>query len=108
MSNEQITTKFKPAPGYILAKPMTREELHNSSLALPQSAKDGNDSVGVAKVIECGAVRTIDDNKEWLGEDLAVGDLIAYMPYTDVIIMEGFDKLSIVPYKQIVATRKGE
>lgn len=85
---------------------MTREELHNSSLAIPESAKGVNDSVGIAKVIECGAIRTIDDQKEWLGDSIEVGDLIAYMPFTDVIILQGFEKLCIVPYKQIVATRK--
>ncbi len=103
---KQPSFTFHPAPGYILAKPLTREELsrNNSKLSLPDSAGKEKDSVGIARVIECGKVRVTDiGSEEWEGPKLKAGDLIAYMPFTDAIIMNGFDKQNLVSYRNIMA-----
>lgn len=66
------------------------------------------DSVGVAEVIECGVNREVNGPKntslrEWRGVDLKPGDLIAYIPFTDAILMDGFEKRNLVPYTNIMA-----
>ena len=109
----QNDNKFHPVPGYVLARPLEKEELQQSSLSMPGSAKDKTDSVGIAEVIECGTNRTEitvtgHEVAEWRGEPLAVGDHIAYMPFTDVLIdTENFKKHVLVAYTSIRAVKKG-
>lgn len=109
--SEQEKPQFKPAPGYILAKPLTREELAKSSslLALPDDVGKEKDSVGIAEVLECGHLVAehigLDSEGGVPAEllDLKPGDLVAYMPFTDAIIMDGFEKHNIIAYKNIMA-----
>lgn len=94
---------FKPSPGFVLARPLKREELHGkSSLAMPDGVANEKDAVGIAEVVELGKQKDKDPDLM-----LEPGDLIAYMPYTDVIIMDGFEKRNLVAYKNIVAIAKG-
>ena len=105
MSTEQ-TNHFRPAPGFVLARPLKKEEQQQSTLSMPGSAKDKTDSVGVAEVIECGAIRTIDGQVEFEYK-LEPGDIIAYMPFTDVLIDAGsFEKNCLVGYTSIRAIKK--
>ena len=111
---EAKSPEFHPAPGFILGKPLTREEVSNTktTLKLTDAAGKEKDSVGIARVIELGWPRTgyykgsQYQGPDWLGEKLEVGDLVAYMPYTDVIILDGYEKRNIIPYEKIVATAK--
>lgn len=81
----------------------------SSSLSLPDDVGKEKDSVGVAEVVKCGLNRIDEHNQaEWLGEPIEPGDLVAYMPFTDVIIPDGFKKLNLVKYSSILAVAKGE
>lgn len=113
--SKKSTLAFQPAPGFVLAKPLSREEVSNltTSLALPDKTGKEADSVGIAQVIACGDVRKTRTGWEWPTEDgnpsaykryaLMPGMLIAYIPFTDAIIMDGFDKHNLVPYRSIMA-----
>lgn len=119
--SEQTKPKFHPAPGYILAKPLTREELAKSStsLDLPDNAGKEKDSVGVARVLELGGagpeeLRTIAlmvklataksyPKAGTAYGNLKVGDLVAYMPFTDAIILDGYEKLNLIAYRNVMA-----
>lgn len=111
-STENIVVKsdnqFHPAPGFIFARPLKREELNSGAFSLPDNASNIHDSVGIAEVIECGQIRTINGELEWTGVELAVGDLVGHMPYTDAIIEIDLKKYSILPYDKIWAVRKGQ
>lgn len=119
--------KFQPAPGFILAKPMSVEELKSqdstSLLSLPDSASKEKDSVGIARVVAMGgtplevAVAIADISSKvgvdqessnmWSLASLKPGDLIAYIPYTDAIIMVGIEKHNLVPYRNVMAVMQG-
>ena len=76
----------------------------STSLKLPDNVSKEKDSVGVARVVECGPIRsTLDDGPEWTGVKLSPGDLLAYIPFTDAILMDGYEKLNLVPYRNIMA-----
>jgi hypothetical protein len=111
--SEQKKPEFHPAPGYILGKPLTREELAKSStsLSLPDNVGKEKDSVGIAEVLECGNPGTdiAHDGvgySRWEGEDLSPGDLVAYIPFTDAIIMDGYEKRNLIAYKNIMAVSR--
>lgn len=120
---EAVKPEFHPAPGYVLAKPMTREELAKSStsLVMPDNAGKEKDAVGVATVIETGPMDlelamklgklpllSKADKAMLFGvlQGIEPGDLIAYMPFSDMIIMDGFEKRNLVSYKAICAVAK--
>ncbi len=111
------TLDFEPATGYVIARPITREDLNKSSgssLQMPDSIGKVSDSVGVAEVIKCGPVEqtfdaegmTMAEVAERLKSPVEVGDLIAFMPYTDKILEVGMTKYSVVAYKQIMAYKR--
>lgn len=106
---------------------MTREELaeQSTSLSLPDNAGKEADSVGIAKVIAIGAqpldpfvaAALLGKPEEYSKEDrsniardyrinVEVGDLIAYTPFTDAVIMEGYTKYNLVAYRDIRAYSK--
>lgn len=110
---------FHPAPGYILAKPLTRDEVSNmtTSLSLPELAGKEKDAVGVARVIELGPMDLDTQIKAQKNKSpgltaldmydlVAPGDLVAYMPFTDMIILHGYEKRNLVAYKNVVAIAK--
>lgn len=124
---------FKPAPGYIIGKPLKREELaqRQGGLALPDSVGKEKDSVGVAEVLLVGepdlatvaAVSGVLERVAAAGDELLdgivkqlkvsspevrVGDLVAYIPFTDAIIMEGFEKRNVIAYKNVVAVARAD
>lgn len=116
--SKKIDIAWEPAPGYVLCRPVKREELQKSSgLELPDSAGKVSDAVGVGEVIECGdptyadlieadkaAELTINVKSIW--SRISPGDLIAFMPYTDKLLEIDLKKYSVVAYKQIMAVRK--
>lgn len=111
---------WQPAPGFILCRPVEREELQNTSgLALPDSVGKVSDSVGVGEVIKTSLLLPKDiiewlDMLKGLGEpekphhytDIKPGDLIAWMPFTDSIIEINLKKYSLVGYDKVRAVRK--
>lgn len=112
---------YQPAPGYILGKPLSREELaaKSTSLALPSNTGREKDSVGIAEVLALGGaghaeLETIALMVKLASEPLApasgtaygnikVGDLVAYMPFTDAVILDGYDKLGLIAYRNVMA-----
>lgn len=126
MTNSPKSPVFHPAPGYLLCKPLTREDLSSlsTSLALPDNVGKESDAVGVAEVLENGglelgtvlALRRLSKFSKDLGIDignardlkhphlkLKAGDLVAYMPFTDMIIMDGYEKRALISWDKIVA-----
>ncbi len=115
---------WEPAPGSVLVKPVKREELAalynrgGSNLSLPDKVGKVSDSVGVGRVIKLGAPARVLDASEAISQQeaqqlyhasqlgLQVGDYIAYMPYTDLLIEIDGVKYALVEYKNIRAVRK--
>lgn len=105
---------YEPAPGYVLCRPLKAEATTASGLKLPDTytKKDAN----IAEVIKPGENRLLISQpnhegqvasvKEWMGAPLDEGDIIAYRPYTDIEVEEGYDKLVFVPYSEIVAVKR--
>ena len=103
MPKQATPQTFHPAPGYILGRPVTREEISKSTnkLLMPDAVGKLKDSVGIAEVLELGD-KLKDDS---VTIELKPGDLIAYIPFTDAIIEEGSVKHNLVPYKNVMAIR---
>lgn len=75
--------------------------------------------MGIAEVVELGGagpaeLETIELMVKLAGEQLApasgtaygnikVGDLVAYMPFTDAIILDGYSKLNLIAYRNVMA-----
>lgn len=114
---KQPIIDWEPAPGFVLIKPVTREEmaaLYNrngaSSLSLPDKVGKVSDSVGVGKVVLRGKL-AYDANvpmAETAGAMVEDGDYIAFMPYTDLRIEIDGVKYALVEYNKIRAVRKGQ
>lgn len=115
---------WEPAPGYVLCKPMKREEmaaLYNraggSNLSLPDRVGKVSDSVGTGRIVKAGPV-SLEYAKLIKELDITMatmhsmqpkpGDYIAWMPYTDQLIEIDGQKYSLVGYDKIRAVRKGE
>ncbi len=100
---------FKPAPGFVMAKPLKAEEVTVSGLRLPieMTKRDAN----IAEVLEAGLSRYSEKDEQiydhWPLPPLEHGDIIAYRPYTDVEVEEKFEKMVFVAYEQIVGWKKG-
>ena len=99
------TPSFRPSPGYCMVKPLSKSEVSDTSFALPDTAKDTLDSLGVGRIISLGAVRNKDGEPEY-SEPLNIGDVVAYMPFQDVILEEQFTKFSLVAYTSIRAVKE--
>lgn len=122
---------WDPAPGCLLVKVLKREELAalyskagGNNLSLPDRAGKVSDSVGVGCVIKAGSVsmaqvkdeifapadlvtlEMIDAARAAASFDVEVGDYVAFMPYSDLIIEIDGTKYSILQYTSIRAVRK--
>lgn len=110
-----------PIPGFVLCRAIKREELQksDSKLTLPDRVGKVSDSVGVGEVIATSlmlpnAVVEWLDMLNKLGEpekphfytDIKPGDLIAWMPFVDMVIEIKLKKYSLVPYDKVRAIRK--
>lgn len=100
MPDKPLVVDFKPAPGYILGRPVSREELSQSTtaLALPDQVGKLKDSVGIAEVLLLGKLK--DDDP---AITLKPGDLVAYIPFTDAVIEQGYHKRNVIPYRNVMA-----
>ena len=97
---------FDPAPGYIAVKPLKQEETLGSGLKLPPSMTDKDANIG--EILAIGDVRKNETGElEWLGGKLEIGQIVAYRPFSDIIVEIQLQKVSYVAYDQIVATKKG-
>ena len=130
---QQPIIDWDPAPGYLLCKPLKREELAalydragGSNLSLPDKVGKVSDSVGAGIVIKLGPVASTadgwqfpvdvkisntDPNQQFTDAmpiGLQPGDYIAWMPFTDQLIEIDGVKYSLVGYDKIRAVRKGE
>lgn len=133
-ADKKLIIDFNPTPGHLLIKPLKREEvaaLYNrgksSNLSLPDNVGKVSDSVGIGRVIKLGwvdidltvklskinvaeSIVSVADRKEAVKNytlaDLAVGDYVAHMPYTDLIIEIDGVKYSLLPYDKVWAVRK--
>ena len=123
---------WDPASGFLLCKPLKREELARlynrdaGSLQLPDRMGKVSDSVGAGQVVKLGG-RSVEDKKleheyhtmlkagsakvtimPGMLDQIKVGDYVAWMPYTDQLIEIDGVKYSLVGYDKIRAVRKGD
>lgn len=132
MSNQKPKIDWEPAPGYVLIKPLDREELNrslpgSSTLKMPDDMEKVSDHTGVGEVVKTGCVGPAEvafmrDVFEMMGSvpkgskvvgdvedlkfDINPGDLIAFMPYTDKLLEIGIEQYSLVGYRQIMGVLK--
>lgn len=108
-----ILDEFEPAPGFLIGRPVKREELQSQGgLSLPSSVGKVSDSVALAEVLKVGAVRKVDGEYEYPTSgmldhpDLEVGDIVGYMPYTDKLLEIDLENYAVVAYKQIMLIKR--
>lgn len=123
---------WEPTPGHLLIKPLKREEVASelygkdskNSLSLPDNMGKISDSVGVGRVIKMAypSAETVKVANEampadlelalpmlhkWVHKGLEVGDYVAFMPYTDLLIEIDGAKYSLIEYSRIRGVRNG-
>jgi co-chaperonin GroES (HSP10) len=113
MTETNQLNNWQPVLGYVLCKPLKREELNRQSdkddLELADGTGKVSDSVGVGRVIQLGPDSIVDNKLMGAATfGVRVGDLIAHMPYVDKLIEVDGEKFSLVAYKQIMGIMKAE
>lgn len=122
----KINIDWEPAPGYVLCRPVDREELQTmgkSSLVMTDDVGKVSDHVGVGEVLKVGGPGATELKFIKLSRELKAagpsaldpvvklgnlqhGDLVAFMPYTDKLLEVDMSKYSLVRYDQIMAVLK--
>lgn len=114
---------WTPAPGFVLCRPVKREELqggNKTGLMMPDKVGKVSDNVGVGEVVLCGPpaldidashIETQAERAKFFDKHthgVGLGDLVAFMPYTDAIIEINIKKYTLVPYDKIRAIRRAK
>lgn len=96
---------YRPRPGYIMCRPLKKETMTASGLALPPSEQERG--ANIAEVMAVGADLIVDEKVKYAAPDFKDGDIIAYAPYSDIEVEEGVtsDKIVFVPFDKVVGDK---
>lgn len=87
----ETSPKWTPQQGYILARTLTANDIKDTKLSLPSNSRQ-NDSAGLGEVV------AVPDDSQF-----KIGDIVAFMPFTDVILDIDHVKHSILKAEDVRA-----
>jgi chaperonin GroES len=96
-----MATKLQPLADRVLVKPIEKEEMTNSGIYLPDTAKEKPQE---GEVLAVGPGKMSDDGKR-IEMDLKVGDVVIYAKYGGTEIKVDDDELIILRESDILAKK---
>lgn len=101
-----MTQKYtiNPAPGYIIVEPVKSEEFNKSGLA---TVDDGREHVSTGKVLHVSKYAgTYENYTHQVSTNAKVGDIIAYIQYSEHPIRLNGEELHQVRFDKVTSTIK--
>lgn len=89
-----------PQPGYIIVEPIKSEEFNKTELATLDNDKE---HASIGKVLSVGGVATFANYDDELDTNVKVGDVIAYIQYSESPIKLNGTELHQVRFDQVTS-----